>query len=366
MPLVTTTEAGVPIQGPSATLIYDDWYPALRTDTLRKGKLAKAMLLGIPLVLGRRSEGASLPCATVARIAAFRLSEGWFDGKRVTCRYHGWEFEPCSGRCELIPSLSSHDHLDATRIYATAFPCEERDGHAWVFIPGPGSGRTIAERASPAGAGAGQVRPALPHRFSHCRPALQRGPRHHRADGPGARAVRAPGVVVAFARQHPRKDQALRAHPGRLSHERPRAQRQLRAVQAAGRLRPARRDHHRLRAAQPAHGDDPLRRQVVLSLTTVTPVTASTCRIDVIAAWNVFYHVPFVTPIAKFFGAKFVRQDQVTMIQQAEGLRHNPSLMLIDDADKPAKWYFALKQARLDGHAAKHPLDGPVELHWRS
>ena len=89
---------------------------------------------------------------------------------------------------------------------------------------------------------------------------------------------------------------------------------------------------------------------VFISLTTVTPVTASTCRIDVIAAWNVFYNVPFVTPIAKFFGAKFVRQDQETMIQQAEGLKHNPSLMLIDDADKPAKWYFALKQARLDGH----------------
>jgi hypothetical protein len=44
--------------------------------------------------------------------------------------------------------------------------------------------------------------------------------------------------------------------------------------------------------------------------------------------------------------------------------------MLIDDADKPAKWYFALKQARLDsaatGSAPKHPMDGPVELHWRS
>ena len=102
----------------------------------------------------------------------------------------------------------------------------------------------------------------------------------------------------------------------------------------------------------------------------MTPVTASTCRIDVVAAWNVFYRVPFVTPIAKFFGAKFVRQDQVTMIQQAEGLKHNPSLMLIDDADKPAKWYFALKQARLEsaqGNAApRHPMEGPVELYWRS
>jgi hypothetical protein len=89
-----------------------------------------------------------------------------------------------------------------------------------------------------------------------------------------------------------------------------------------------------------------------------------------VVAWNVFYHVPFATPVAKFFGAKFVRQDQVTMIQQAQGLKHNPSLMLIDDADKPAKWYFALKQARLDSAHTntppKHPMDGPVELHWRS
>ena len=68
------------------------------------------------------------------------LSVGWFDGERVTCRYHGWEFEPCSGQCALIPSLTSHDHLDATRIYATAFACEERDGHAWVYIPGAGVG----------------------------------------------------------------------------------------------------------------------------------------------------------------------------------------------------------------------------------
>jgi len=101
------------------------------------------------------------------------------------------------------------------------------------------------------------------------------------------------------------------------------------------------------------------------SLTTVTPITPSSCRIDVMAAWNVFYHVPFVTSIATFFGARFVRQDQQTMVEQAEGLRFNPGLMLIDDADKPAKWYFALKQARLKG-TGEHPLTGPVTLHWRS
>jgi hypothetical protein len=39
--------------------------------------------------------------------------------------------------------------------------------------------------------------------------------------------------------------------------------------------------------------------------------------------------------------------------------------MLIDDADKLAKWYFALKQARLK-RTGEHPLQGPVTLHWRS
>ncbi len=97
MPVVTTTEAGVPIQGPSATLIYDDWYPAMRTDGLRKGKLATAMLLGIPLVLGRRSDGRVFAMRDSCPHRGIPLSVGWFDGNRVTCRYHGWEFEPCSG-----------------------------------------------------------------------------------------------------------------------------------------------------------------------------------------------------------------------------------------------------------------------------
>ena len=101
------------------------------------------------------------------------------------------------------------------------------------------------------------------------------------------------------------------------------------------------------------------------SLTTVTPTIDNNCRIDVCAAWNIFLNVPFLTSIAKFFGNRFVRQDQDTMIQQAEGLKYNPSLMLIDDADRPAKWYFELKQARLESQATgqpmRHPMDVPVD-----
>ncbi|HZB88613.1 MAG TPA: Rieske 2Fe-2S domain-containing protein [Terracidiphilus sp.] len=382
MAFATTTEAGVRIQGPSATLIYDDWYPALRTDMLRRGRLAKAMLLGIPLVLGRRGDGCVFAMRDSCPHRGIPLSEGWFDGNRVTCRYHGWEFEPCSGRCELIPSLTPHDKLDATRIYATAFPCEERDGHAWVFVPGPGSGKL-----APGSQGAQPAAPDLKKFGPRFRTAFLTADLPCNVDH---------GIIGLMDPAH-----------GPFVHQAWWWRSRASIREKTKRFEPIP-EGFRMSAHAPSGNSAPYkllgvygqpiettidfvlpnRRTEVIrcgekwfsSLTTITPVTASTCRIDVIAAWNIFYWVPFVTPIAKFFGARFVRQDQETMIQQAEGLKHNPSLMLIDDADKPAKWYFALKQARLDtarldtarldaahsGTPAKHPMDGPVELHWRS
>ena len=375
MPLVTTTETGVPIQGPSATLIYDDWYPALRTEKLRGGKLATAMLLGIPLVIGRKSSGKLFAMRDSCPHRGIPLSVGWFDGERVTCRYHGWEFEPCSGQCAVIPSLSSHDHLDATKIYATAYPCEERDGHAWVYVPGAGSGR-VAEGAVPRAV-----------------PELKKfGPRYRTAFLTADLPCNVDHGIIGLMDP---------AH-GPFVHQAWWWRTRSSIREKTKRFEPIP-EGFRMSAHAPSGNSAPYkllgvygqpvettidfvlpnRRTEMIrcgekwfsSLTTVTPVTASTCRIDVVAAWNVFYHVPFVTPVAKFFGAKFVRQDQVTMIQQAEGLKHNPSLMLIDDADMPAKWYFALKQARLEADsqvpkskpgAPRHPLDGPVELHWRS
>jgi len=58
------------------------------------------------------------------------------------------------------------------------------------------------------------------------------------------------------------------------------------------------------------------------------------------------------------------------MDRQAIGLRYKSPLMLLGDADAPAKWYFKLKAAHLasvqTGHPFEHPLKGPVTLRWRS
>ena len=126
--------------GPSAELIFGDWYPAIRADELERGKTRTALLLGNPLLLGRKNDGSVFAMRDLCPHRGIPLSAGWFDGERVTCKYHGWEFEPCSGQCQKIPSLTDVDTLGATKIFAGAYPCEERDGYAWVYMPQPGAG----------------------------------------------------------------------------------------------------------------------------------------------------------------------------------------------------------------------------------
>ena len=356
-------QLGAGAAGPPAELIFGDWYPALRARELREGKMTKALLLGVPLVLGRKKDGKIFAMRDLCPHRGIPLSAGWFDGETVQCKYHGWRFEPCSGQCVEIPSLTQFETLDPTKIYAGAYPCEERDGYAWVYLPEPGTGRV------------GDALPAVPElpKFSQ-----RFRSAHLVADLP---CNVDHGIIGLMDPAHgPFVHQAWWWRSRASIHEKekhfepiPQGFR-MSAHAPSGNSAP-----YKLLGV---YGEPitttidfvlPNRRYETIrcgdkwfsSLTTVTPVTPSTCRIDVIAAWNIFYAVPFVTSIATFFGARFVRQDQQTMIEQAEGLRFHPGLMLIDDADKPAKWYFGLKQARLKG-SGEHPLSGPVTLHWRS
>src|SRR5580698_9952944 len=142
--------AGAPVKdGPPAELIFGDWYPALRADTLKREDTAVTMLLGIPLLLGRKSDGKLFAMRDLCPHRGIPLSAGWFDGETVQCKYHGWRFEPCSGRCEEIPSLTSFDSLAPTKIYANSFPVAERDGYAWVYVPAAGAGRIEEGAALP-------------------------------------------------------------------------------------------------------------------------------------------------------------------------------------------------------------------------
>ena len=352
--------------GPAAEMIFGEWYPALRAERLKRGETAVTTLLGISMLLGRKSDGAMFAMRDLCPHRGIPLSAGWFDGETVQCKYHGWRFEPCSGRCEEIPSLTSFDGLEPTKIYANSFPVVERDGYAWVYVPAAGAGRvtdlgelTAVPELPKFGARfrRAHLQAELPCNVDHGIIGLMdpaHGPFVHRAWW-----WRNAGSIHEKTKKFEPIPNGFRMSAHAPSSNSAPYRLLGKPETTIDFVLPNRR-YETIRAVN-ARGKE----RWFTSLTTVTPVTASTCRIDVVAAWDIAYHVPFVTTIARYFGAKFVAQDQQTMVEQARGLRSNPGLMLIDDADMPAKWYFALKQRRLKGEG-EHPLSGPVELHWRS
>jgi phenylpropionate dioxygenase-like ring-hydroxylating dioxygenase large terminal subunit len=367
--LQTNTEAARETAGEADPgFLWDFWYPALRSTEIKGRKLTTAVLLEVPLVLGRTADGKAFAMRDSCPHRGIPLSYGRFDGQTVECSYHGWRFDACTARCVEIPSLTNQDKLKVDRIFAGHYPCEERDGYVWVYMTAPG-GR-VPERISSA--------PALPvfktsdrdkYKITHLSCELPSHIDH--------------GIIGLMDPAHgPFVHQSWYWRKRQSIHEK---EKQFEPIP----------NGFRMSKHSPSSNSLPyqmLKRMTGEPVTTtidfvlpnqrleeihsgklwfssratVTPVRRDLCRIDFVAAWNVFLPVF----LFRVFAKKFLRQDQETMIRQAEGLKHDPHLMLIDDADRPAKWYFALRanllESRRTGAPMVHPMDGPVTLRWRS
>jgi phenylpropionate dioxygenase-like ring-hydroxylating dioxygenase large terminal subunit len=351
---------------PDDGLLRGFWYPALESRLVRGRDLRRAMLLGIPLLLGRDDEGRAFALRDSCPHRGMPLSYGNFDGQTIECCYHGWRFVPKTGQCCEIPSLTARDKLKVERIFAESLACEEHDGYFWVYVPDP----ALRDEAVPPA-------PSLPifsepYRITRLSADLPCHVDH--------------GIIGLMDPAHgPFVHQAWWWRSRRSIHEKEKVFEPIP-------------NGFRIRAHAPSTNSafykllgvygEPITTtiQFVLpnmrfeeircgpkwfsSRTTVTPVTALHCRIDFCAAWNVFRWIPFMVSLFNVFGRTFIEQDRRTMEQQAEGLRHNPRLLLIDDADRPAKWYFQLKaahrEARRTGQPMQHPMPGPAALRWRS
>jgi phenylpropionate dioxygenase-like ring-hydroxylating dioxygenase large terminal subunit len=346
--------------------LWDFWYPAVRSTEIRGRKLTTAVLLEVPLVLGRTADGKAFAMRDSCPHRGIPLSYGHFDGQTVECSYHGWRFDACTARCLEIPSLTSQDKLKVERIFAGHYPCEERDGYVWVYMNGPGS--RLPERVAPA--------PALPVFTTKGRDKIT----HLSCELPSHIDH---GIIGLMDPAHgPFVHQAWWWRKRHSIHEK---EKQFEPIPNGFRMS----THSPSSNSLPYQLLKRMTGEVVTttidfvlpnqrleeihsgklwfsSRATVTPVRRDLCRIDFVAAWNVFLPVF----LFRVFAKKFLRQDQETMIRQAEGLKYDPHLMLIDDADRPAKWYFALKanliESRRTGAPMVHPMDGPTTLRWRS
>jgi len=363
-------------------MLWGFWYPALRSDQVRGRKLERAMLLEVPLVIGRDMAGKAFALRDICPHRAFPLSFGQFDGTAVECAYHGWQFDAHTGQCRAIPSLTADSKLKCERIFAGSFPCAESDGYIFVLMTNP-EGRSSISGGTAAGvndaaAPAPELPPELPkfsesHQIAHLSAELPCGvdqaiiglmdPAH------------GPFVHQAWwwRSRHSIRDKAKQFEPipngFRMSPHAPSANSAPYKILKLITGEPA---TTMIDFVLPNQRFEQIRagRYWLSSRTTVTPVRRDFCRLDFVAAWNILPWFPIVPFILHVLGPRFIRQDIEVIKKQMLGLKYEDRMMLVDDADRQARWYFELKAAHLEsqrtGAPMRHPVPGAVTLRWRS
>ena len=106
----------------------------------------------------------------------------------------------------------------------------------------------------------------------------------------------------------------------------------------------------------------------MLALTCLTPVTETKTRITQIF-WSDHWIFDLIRPFLRMGVVAFLKQDGGMVNLQNEGLRYDPALIWIDDADKQAKWYQQLKREWAKSRAESRPFENPVKaatLRWKS
>jgi phenylpropionate dioxygenase-like ring-hydroxylating dioxygenase large terminal subunit len=362
--------------------LFDFWYRAARSDGVRRGKLGRSVVLGTRLVIGRDRAGRAFAMLDACPHRGMPLSYGWFDGETVQCPYHGWCFDAQSGRCKTIPSLSAKQTVDVTKIRAGHLPCEERDGFLWVFLPSPEPGGSLRRTARPSGPA-----PALPVYSAKYRSfSLSSEVPIAAEHGLASLLDPAHGAFVHakvwwFARLllgiHP--DQGEGAEQREISRDFTPVALGFQEVSTQPIASPAFRRHAQSDVVEitadcvlPYNrlGQVRMNRCWVTALATVTPVTATSCRMDITVAWRLFYFWPFAAAIVKFLFWVFAVQDKQAMARQALGVDMVERPILIDDADKPLRWYHQIRRAYLSSRGSGapfvHPLREAQKVTWRS
>ncbi len=359
-------------QDGAGDFLWGFWYPALRSEQLSGRKLVRATLLEVPLVLGRDAEGRPFALRDVCPHRAFPLSFGQFDGANVECAYHGWQFDAHTGQCRHIPSLTADSKLKCERIYAGSFPCAERDGYIWAFMTIP---RGLANPGTNAETPPAPELPTFSPRYKIARLS---------ADLPCSVDH---GIIGLMDPAHgPFVHQAWWWRTRRSIREK---SKQFEPIHNGFRMSPHTPSANsapykilKFATGEPAttmidfvlpnQRFEQIRagRYWLSSRTTVTPVRRDLCRLDFVAAWNILPWFPIVSFIIHVLGPRFIRQDTEVIKKQALGLRYGDRIMLIDDADRQARWYFELKSAcqesQTTGAPMRHPMSDRVTLRWRS
>jgi phenylpropionate dioxygenase-like ring-hydroxylating dioxygenase large terminal subunit len=290
------------------------------------------------------------------------LSHGTFDGKEIECCYHGWKFD-CTGTCTMIPSLVANQKFEMNRVQVGSFPCREVQGNVWVYLP--------------------QDRNRLPAVLPEIPLAPDVETRHYRLVEQSSYRCSIDNAVVGLMdpahgpyvhrswwwrtkhTMHEKSKEYAPSHLGfTMTRHRPSSNSKVYRLLGGGEV------FTEIRFELPSTRIEHISfgKHSIVGMTTLTPVTAHEMELHQIFYWTVPWLGVF-KPILRQFVKSFIKQDQEVVDKQTAGLNEDPALILINDADKPARWYYALKkelmQSRLEGREFINPVP-LTTLRWRT
>ncbi|MFN3834817.1 MAG: Rieske 2Fe-2S domain-containing protein [Glycocaulis sp.] len=355
------------------------WYYAFPASDLKPGQMLHKVLLGEPVVFARAGDGSVFALRDLCPHRGVPLSSGRLCAKgstvdgntlgepQIECPYHGWRFGP-DGACKAIPSLVDGQQMDVGKIRVRRYPVREQQGNVWTWMPPVSDGPVLddtpePDHAPPLMPAVENRRPALIERMifdchvDHAVIGLMdpaHGPYVHRS------------VFWRSEKSMYAKEKAF--GPSELGftmlpHTPSRNSRFYKIL--GGNLTTE--ISFRLPGVRVEHITAGSRGSVV-GLTSVTPLTETSTEVTQSFYWTLPL-LGALKPLLRPFVRTFLKQDGDMVNIQKEGLKFDPRLMLINDSDVQAKWYFRLKDAWKEAGETREAFANPVKpatLRWRS
>ncbi len=368
-------EAKAPPTAFGQGFVRDTWYFVALARDVTPGSLKRYELRGEPVLVGRTQaktgtgdNGQVFAMRDICPHRAAPLSAGRVvdkpgEGQTVECPYHGWRFRP-DGVCAAIPSLVDGQAFEADRIRVRSYPVRESQGLVFVWM-------------------ASETRPGLAPEPDHAPPVFPGvvggGPRlvetmvfdSHIDHAVVGLMDPAHGPYVHqqwwWRSEHSMHEKAKAFEPRELGFAMVRhaPSSNSRAYKILGGA-PATEISFRLPGYRWEHIQ--VGEKQVLALTCLTPITETRTRITQIF-WSDHWVFGIAKPFLRQGVVAFLKQDGGMVNLQNEGLRYDPALIWIDDADKQAKWYQQLKREWIKSRAEGRVFVNPVKattLRWKS
>ncbi len=346
----------------NSEILLDVWYAGARSSQVKKGKMFSQVILGQPLVFYRNSKGEAQCLRDICPHRGIPLSFGQVIDDQIECPYHGWKFNH-QGVCTEIPSLVSEQNFQCSKIKIKKYPLIERAGLIWVYLDS--SSRSLDPKKVPG--------PWFQDLVLHNQPKIElqmlfdchidhaviglmdpaHGPFVHKSI-----FWRSKKSILEKSKKF-----GPEGYGFQMRKHRPSANSKAYKIFGAERTTEISFSLPGVRIERIQSG-----MRNFFSVTALTPLSENQTLVYQLAFWD----MPLLTAIKPFvwwFSRYFLNQDRRVVVKQQEGLKFNPSLMLIKDADTQAKWYYSLKKEVLQSRSEKREFKNPVPetiLHWRS